>query len=117
MTEHHIPFGRHRGLALRSVPTSYLDWFFRTCKLSTGLRAAIRAELLTRPDGSGYLPPEPVGPPLKCGRCGSRDVRLRWQQAANGEMRIRAECRRCRRFVAFAPLTPGNVASANATAS
>jgi hypothetical protein len=117
MTEHFMPFGKYRGHPPRSVPTHYLDWFIRTCKLSSGLRTAVRVELLSRPDGPRDLPPEPVGPSLTCARCGGRETRLSWQQVGNGEKRIRAECRRCQRFVAFAPLTPANVASANATVS
>jgi hypothetical protein len=99
------------------VPTDYLHWLYRNCKLSSGLRAAVRAELLSRPDGPACLPPEPASPPPECDRCHSRDVALSWQQVSNGGKRIRAECRRCGRFVKFLPETPENVAAADAAAS
>jgi hypothetical protein len=112
-----MPFGRHRGAPVRRVPTDYLHWLYRNCKLSSGLRAAVRAELLSRPDGPRGLPPEPASPSPECYRCGGRDVALSWQQLANGARRIRAECRWCRGFVKFMPETPENVAAADATAS
>ena len=46
---HFLPFGKFRGRNPRDVPdTDYLLWFLKTCKPSTGLRAAVRAELLRR---------------------------------------------------------------------
>jgi hypothetical protein len=42
---------------------------------------------------------------------------LTWQQVANGQKRIRAECRNCRGFVKFMPETPENVVTADASAS
>jgi hypothetical protein len=99
------------------VPTDYLHWLYRNCKLSTGLRAAIRAELVSRPDGPRDLPPEPASPPPECDRCHSRDTALSWQQLANGAKRIRAECRHCHGFINFMPETPENVAAADAAAS
>jgi uncharacterized protein (DUF3820 family) len=30
-----IPFGRHKGKPLDTVPASYLDWLLRECKLSS----------------------------------------------------------------------------------
>jgi uncharacterized protein (DUF3820 family) len=35
-----LPFGRHKGQPLDTVPSDYLDWLLRSCKLSSGLRAA-----------------------------------------------------------------------------
>jgi hypothetical protein len=89
----------------------------RTCKLSSGLRVAVRTELLSRPAGPRDLPPEPASPPPKCDRCHSRDIALSWQQLANGAKRIRAECRHCHGFIKFMPETPENVAAADAAAS
>jgi hypothetical protein len=110
-----LPFGRHRGWPLGEVPTDYLLWLLRTCKLSTGLQAAVRAELLSRPNCPPQLDPEPGPGPVRCRRCGGTDLRLYWQQLAGaGGRAIRADCRRCRRFVAFVPQTAANVAAADA---
>jgi hypothetical protein len=53
-----LPFGRHKGEPLGQVPSHYLAWFLRECKPSTGLRAAVAAELTRREsyvlDGAPY---------------------------------------------------------------
>jgi uncharacterized protein (DUF3820 family) len=46
MVAHILPFGKHRGRSPGDVPTDYLNWLLRTCKISPGLRAAVRDELL-----------------------------------------------------------------------
>jgi uncharacterized protein (DUF3820 family) len=43
MTVTTIPFGVHRGRPVGDVPTSYLVWVLKTCKLSSGLAAAVAA--------------------------------------------------------------------------
>jgi hypothetical protein len=43
-----LPFGKHKGRPLGDVPGDYLRWMLRECKLSSGLRAAVGAELATR---------------------------------------------------------------------
>jgi hypothetical protein len=48
-----MPFGRHKGTPLADVPESYLGWPLPGCKLSSGLRAAVAAELERR----GVRPP------------------------------------------------------------
>jgi hypothetical protein len=48
MNTHVLPFGRHRGEPLSSVPTDYLAWLARTVPLSSGLRGAVAAELQRR---------------------------------------------------------------------
>jgi hypothetical protein len=70
MIEHFLPYGRYRGCPPRSVPVDYLLWFVRNCKTSTGLRAAIRSELLSRGVPASRLPPEPKIRPARCPRCG-----------------------------------------------
>jgi uncharacterized protein (DUF3820 family) len=50
---HRMLFGTHRSQRLAEVPTNYLKWFLTTCKLSTGLWAAIRMELLARSEAKG----------------------------------------------------------------
>jgi hypothetical protein len=51
---HTLPFGRHGGLTLDEVPTDCLIWFLGNVeKISSGLRAAITAELKLR----GVVPP------------------------------------------------------------
>jgi hypothetical protein len=115
---HHMPFGRYKGDPVWSVPSDYLGWMLRTCKLSTGLRQAVRAELHAR----GELPPglaaEPAARPPRCGRCGGADLDVYWQELGGaGGRSIRAECRACRRFVAFLPMTPENTARADLASS
>jgi uncharacterized protein (DUF3820 family) len=53
MYAHSLPFGKYKGQPLAAVPSGYLHWVLETCKLSSGLRAAIAAELETR----GIAPP------------------------------------------------------------
>jgi hypothetical protein len=113
---HVMPFGKHRGAPLTDVPTSYLAWVMRTCKLSTGLRSAMGEELRSRPDCPEDLPPEPAAnTPPSCRGCGGTDLHLTWQPlgGAGGRV-IRADCRGCGAFVYFAPQTPENVALADA---
>jgi uncharacterized protein (DUF3820 family) len=44
-TTHVLPFGKHKGQELSSVPTDYLRWCLGNCKLSSGFRVAVVAEL------------------------------------------------------------------------
>lgn len=48
---HAMPFGRFRGSPPQAIPTHFLLAYLRRYKLGTGLRKAIRQELLTRHDG------------------------------------------------------------------
>ncbi len=100
VSEHRIPFGRHRDESPSAVPSPYLKWLI-TIKLSTGLRTAIVEELRSRgiatPDPP---PPPPVGP---CSRCGDVGQRASWQTDRNGQSRIRLECQRCRALLQWAP--------------
>jgi hypothetical protein len=45
-------FGRHRGTAIRDIPTSYLRWLL-TIDLDDRLRSAVRAELQHRTHTAG----------------------------------------------------------------
>src|SRR5262245_27206176 len=114
MYEVTLPFGRHRGKRPAEVPTAYLAWLLANVKLSTGVRAAVRAELWSRADRPAELPPDPPPSAPRCQRCGAREARLYWQQTADGNRRVRAECRRCQNFAGWAPQTPANVAEADA---
>jgi hypothetical protein len=114
MTTHTLPFGRHKGAALANVPTPHLAWAIRTVRLSSGLRAAVRTELTSRPDCPSDLPDEPAPRTPQCRRCGGVELRLAWQGLSRGTGRvIRGDCRRCGQFVLFVEQTPENVALAD----
>jgi hypothetical protein len=117
--EHWLPYGRYRGQSPRDVPTSYLVWMLKTCKLSSGLHDAIRAEVSARPDCPSDLPPgpPPKAPPTSCWRCGAKDIRVSWHEQAGGRSAIRADCGMCGRFISSLPLSPENVTRANACRS
>src|SRR5262249_42894717 len=110
------PFGKYSGQPPSAIQADYLLWMLKTCKLSSGLRAAVRAELLARAPPEPPLPPDPApAPPPACPRCGGGDLRRYWQRHAGGRRRaIRADCRRCGCYVCFLPQTAENVAAANA---
>jgi uncharacterized protein (DUF3820 family) len=115
-TEHRLPFGKHAGQALDTVPSDYLAWCVRTCKLSSGLRLALANKLTRRGLAVPPLPPPPPIPP--CWRCGAAaGHQFSWQEDRRGQRRIRIECKRCHRFVTFAPLTSPYVEVADAAAS
>jgi hypothetical protein len=40
-----MPFGKHRRLLLREIPTDYLEWLADTCDLKPRLRRAVELEL------------------------------------------------------------------------
>ena len=110
-----LPFGRHRNVPLPQVPASYLHWALRECRLSSGLRGAVAAELSSR--GVPVPPPPPPAPLRPCQRCGASDFRHAWQQDRAGNRRVRRTCRRCGGFVCFAPLVAPYTAEADANAS
>jgi hypothetical protein len=115
MIEHFLPFGRHRGEPPAAVDSGYLSWFLRTCKLSSGLRRAIRDTLVAR--GVPVPPPPPPKPPPVCRHCDGVTLTLSWQQlGGKGGRTIRADCQRCGRFVTFVAQTDANVAEADARA-
>jgi hypothetical protein len=107
-----IPFGKHKNQPLVLVPTGYLDWIIRACKLPSGLRGAIADELTRR----GMTPPPPPARPVpECPSCdpltGYRAVH---ERDSLDRPRIRAVCAGCGRYLAFLPLTPGHTASRGA---
>ncbi len=104
-----LPFGKHAGKPLAEVPTDYLQWAIRECKLSSGLRAAVTAELTRR--GASTPAPPPHVP--NCARCGNTLSNFIWQQDATGGRRIRVECRYCRGFIMWAPFLPEFIAQAD----
>ena len=112
-----LPFGKHAGQPLDTVPTPYLDWLAREARLSSGLRAAVAAELRAR----GSTPPPPArlraGCPVRCTRCGSTELRHSWHEYRNGQRQIRRACGRCGTWLGSAPQTPEAVAEADARAS
>jgi hypothetical protein len=103
-----LPFGQHKGEPLALVPTSYLEWLLRACKLSSGLRRIVVGELARR----GLTMPSPSeGPVRECSHC---DPLTGWcaarEQDSLGRPRIKATCAGCRRFLKYLPLTPENLA-------
>jgi hypothetical protein len=97
------------------VPTSYLCWLLRECKLSSGLRAAVREELARR--GLNAPAERPPPPPPDCARCGKVALLYHWAEDALGRRRVRRECGRCGAWLGFAPTAQPFVAQADANAS
>jgi hypothetical protein len=110
-----LPFGMHKNVPVEEIPTDYLTWVLRECKLSSRLRAALAEELLSR----GVQPPASrrTAPPRTCARHPGAGLRCEWQEDCRGELRIRATCRQCKRFICFAPQTEFFVRMANAHTS
>jgi hypothetical protein len=110
-----IPFGKHKDRPLSTVPTDYLQWAVRSLKLSSGLRAALSAELACR--GVEVPPAPPLRPLPACQRCPGVRPLLSWLQDSLGRDRIKIECARCHQSLGFAPQVSPYVEQANATAS
>jgi hypothetical protein len=105
-------FGKYKGLPPAQVPSDYLAWVLRTCKLTPGLRSTVTAELRSR--GQSVPEPPPPKPLPICDRCGAREANLAWHELSGGRRQIRATCAACGGFVKFVAQTPENVALANA---
>jgi hypothetical protein len=105
MAVHTLPFGRHKGRAIGEVPSGYLQWLLRECKLSSGLRAAVAAELQARGVAVPDVPPPQftVGP---CRVCGPVGYSCGWLEDSLGRRRVRAECVRCGRCLGHPPSVP-----------
>jgi hypothetical protein len=112
-----LPFGRHRSAPLGEVPTSYLAWLVRTVRLSSGVRAAVAAELARR--GIDAPPPAPPAarPVPPCARCGAAGYSCGWQQTRDGRRQIHAACTRCGRWLGFLPQVEPHTGQADAAAS
>jgi hypothetical protein len=108
----------YKGCLLWQVPKDYLAWLLRTCKLSSGLRAAVRAELLHRGADSSGLPPElpPASEPT-CPRCGCRGMAYAWFEDRLKRRQVRRSCGRCGKHLGFAPQVPPYTTLADAAAS
>jgi hypothetical protein len=110
-----LPFGKHRGQPLPTVPSDYLQWALRKVKLSTGLCAGVAGELARRGE---EVPPQPPPPPAPtCKRCPGARTLARWMEDRRGQRRLRAECGRCRRWLGFLPLAQPYLAEADGAAS
>jgi hypothetical protein len=94
-----LPFGVYRQVPLPEVPSSYLAWALEVPKLSSGLRAALSAELQSR----GLTPPPapPTPAPPRCQRCPGAGYVLSRAVDAIGRPHVRATCQRCGRHLAF----------------
>jgi hypothetical protein len=111
-----LPFGKHKGRPLPEIPSDYLTWLAKTCRLSSGLRAAVGVELARRGLEAPPIPAvRPSVPP--CPRCGDAGFVARWQEDVRGNRRVRAECRRCRKWMTFLPSLPPWTGEADAAAS
>jgi hypothetical protein len=114
MTTTTLPFGRHKGQPLPSVPMDYLRWLAENAKLSSGLRTAVVAELQSRGvQAKEQTPP----PPPRCWRCKDRtEVSYSWHEDSLGRRRIKRVCA-CGSSLGFAPHVPEFIAMADAAAA
>jgi uncharacterized protein (DUF3820 family) len=111
---HQLFFGKYKGKTLEQVPSSYLSWLAENCKLSSGLRLAVAAELRTRGVAVAEQP-APAEP--TCPRCGPRTaLTYSWHEDSLGRRRIKRTCR-CGCSLAFAPHISPFVELANAAVS
>jgi hypothetical protein len=110
-----LPFGKYKDKPLALVPATYLAWVLRRVKLSSGLRAAVVAEL-----DRNCFPAPPPPPPRPLRSCplhpGTRPVCL-WAEDTLGRRLIRAECPECGRWVDTPPCVPPYSTEADAGAS
>jgi uncharacterized protein (DUF3820 family) len=110
-----LPFGKWKDTPLADVPADYLAWALRECKLSSGLAAALRAELSARGlDAPAAPAPKPVPP---CGRCGATTLTHHWQEDRLGRKRIRRACGSCGNWMGCSPMTEPFTTEADANAN
>jgi hypothetical protein len=112
MDAHSLPFGKHKGQPLPAVPSGYLQWALATCKLSSGLRAAVAVELARRGLEAPPIPESALLP--VCRDCGAVGIVGRWQEDCRGEKRIRGECLRCCGFLCWLPMQQPWIGQADA---
>jgi hypothetical protein len=96
-----LPFGRHRGQPLTTVPTDYLRWVVREVRLSSGVQAAVLGELEAR--NIDAPPPGPARPVRRCAEHPDAEPVLVREEDSRGRCRIRAGCPRCRRWTDYPP--------------
>jgi hypothetical protein len=112
---HVLPFGRHRDRPLSEVPSDYLQWAIRECKLSSGVRTAVTDELRRRNvETPAPAPPRPL---IRCPDHRHAELLLFWMQDSLGRVRIRAECSVCRRSTDHPPCVSPYTELADANAS
>lgn len=113
---HVLYFGRHQGKPLGEIDLGYLQWALRECKLSSGLQAALTAEVERRGGTAPPTPPPSVAP--TCRRCVmvGGGVRLSWLQQRNGTRAIRRTCDVCGASLGAASAPPENIALADKNA-
>jgi uncharacterized protein (DUF3820 family) len=99
-----LPFGKHKGQELAAVPTSYLQWCLRECKLSSGLRSAAVEQLQSHGIEAPAPPPRRPGP--RCREHPAAGVRYSWQQDSLARRHVRRACGSCNAFLGFAPSAP-----------
>jgi hypothetical protein len=115
MYVHSLPFGKHKGRPLPQVPSGYLQWLIRECKLSSGMRSAVADELRHRNiDAPAPAPPRPLRP---CRDHPDAELLLLWMEDRLGRRRIRAECSMCRRPADYPPCVPPYSTQADANVS
>jgi hypothetical protein len=113
--EHVMPFGKYKDKPLAEVPSPYLSWLLRECKLSSGLRAAVADELSRRSiNAPAAPPPRPI---VRCRQHPDAEPLCYWMQDRLGRRRIRAECSHCRRMVDHPPIVEPYVSMADRNAS
>src|SRR5688572_4526888 len=111
--QHQMPFGRHRGQPIAEIPSAYLHWLITgPVKLSTGLRAAVAAELSRRGASVPERQERPVPTPT-CRRCPAAAYCVLWRQDRLGRKSLRAECCRCHQFLTTLPLREPFIAMAD----
>jgi uncharacterized protein (DUF3820 family) len=108
-----MPFGRYKNKPLADVPGDYLRWALGTCKLSSGLQAAVAEELQRR--GLDAPPAPPARPVHLCREHPGAGVSCHWCEDSVGRRHIRAQCKQCGRKTDGPPLVEPYVSMANAT--
>ena len=107
-----MPFGKHAGKPLSAVPTGYLSWALANCRLSSGIRSAIGAELRGRGE------PAPVTDTAALPTCptcpNGGDIAYSWDRDSIGRPVIRRRCRTCGRKLSLAVEMGEAMALANA---
>lgn len=97
-----IPFGKHKGDPLSTVPSGYLRWLLSTVRLSSGLEAAVREELASR---GVKIPGPPPRARHACREHPGAGIKATWISMRDGRKAIRGECAKCGAWLGALPLT------------